>query len=438
MDFDMERTVRSVGMLSLALVVAGCGGDAEPPPLPLPPVASEALPTPVKDKLTLVLGSLKYMAYPCLRDADGRSLSWGALDGSVPGMTPIGWSKARFHALERIYTIGDAFYFIQDAGVEQCLPPAPAGSEVFRMNSEGKISLHIPKRTADLAIPTYQYYDRPSGFFVRPDGVYTLNILSANADAAYELKISEWMSAADYHRQGPAFYRYRGPSESGVYFSHTRVTPAPKAFAEQDRVRLTVVDGPPDQARLHTPHGLVTGGDGLQYFVDNGQVRSLDAQWHMRTLNLPSLQPGDVALDLDVDAQGQVHLLAYNATSDLYSWHQLGVVGPHGQRRDFSISGYGRPNVSMAVRNGVLLLAVRDDALKEKWSAIYRVAWGAQEGQTLTQAKQVLGGAETPAVPEDYLNAPARYRLPNVRDIHFVGNDLWISVAQAVLAIEID
>ncbi|RMW98934.1 hypothetical protein EBQ26_06445 [Allofranklinella schreckenbergeri] len=216
------------------------------------------------------------------------------------------------------------------------------------------------------------------------------------------------------------------------------MTPAPKAFTEQDRVRLTVVDGPPDQARLHTPHGLVTGGDGLQYFVDNGQVRSLDAQWHVRTLNLPSLQPGDVALDLDVDAQGQVHLLAYNATSDLYGWHQLGVVGPHGQRRDFAISGYGRPNVSMAVKNGVLLLAVRDDALEEKWSAIYRIAWGVQEGQTLTQAKQVLGGAEIPAVPEDYLNAPVRYRLPNVRDIHFVGNALWISVAQAVLAIEID
>lgn len=97
------------------------------------------------------------------------------------------------------------------------------------------------------------------------------------------------------------------------------------------------------------------------------------------------------------------------------------------------------PHVSMAVKadgqDAALMLAVRDDALEGKWSSVYRIDGAASSAAS---AVRVLGGEAIPAVADDYLQAPATYRLPNVRDIHFVGDALWLSVGQAALAIVLE
>lgn len=304
------------------------------------------------------------------------------------------------------------------------------------MDGAGQL-LYITHRTA--LVDAIALYDRPSGLFLAEDGAYTLNVFDAHADNGYALQ-AETMSLRAYGLQGPALYRYayldnQRPRVEGFYAQRITATPDGDPAST---VPLAPIDGPREQAAFHTPHSLVTGGDGLQYFVDKGLVRTIDADLHVRTLTLPGLRAGELALDLDVDAQGQVHLVAHDAQSGVYSWHLLHGAQA-GERRDFTLTGHGNPHVSMAVKDGVLWLAARDDALREKWSTIYRMAWADADanGQLHVEARLGAGG-QIPATTDDFLNHPAQYRLPNVRDIHFVGNALWISVAQAVLTMEVE
>ncbi|RMX02802.1 hypothetical protein EBQ25_00830 [Allofranklinella schreckenbergeri] len=431
--------------LTALLAACGGGGDSplppEPPtnlnPPPAQPEPAKPLPKPVPNALTVMAGSANFADKAC------------ANSPRVPlPEEPVGWNAVRFHSVERLYSSDGNLYFITDGGVEQCAQLPHPISLAHRMDANGLVHAFMLDRMPD----TGNRYpsNRISGFFFQGREVYGITIGQTNADKGYALADGYGKRYFDYQLHGPLLLQFprsaKNPLNPAPPLHYPRITGLPNSqnasppLADDALIPFDAIDGPPGQARFYAPHSLVTGGDGVQYFVDKGQVRSIDGHLHVRTLTLPSMAEGDVALDLDVDAQGQVHLISQNAAG-AYAWHQLAS----GQRRDFRIEGYGLPHISMAVRAGAqgqtLALAVRDDALPEKWSSVYRVDWAANPAGAATGSappRLLLGGAELPATAQDYLQAPSRYRLPNVRDVHFVGQTLWLSVAQAVLAMELE
>lgn len=433
----MRSRLFPLACLATLLAACGGGGDSplppEPPANPNPPPAqpepAKPLPKPVPNALTVMAGSADFSDRHCT-PASLLPIAEKSID----------WHAVRFYAVERIYHRAEQIYLLSDGGVSQCAGLAHPRSHVHRMDANGRVFEFIHGRMPEILAPLPE--NRLSGLFFNNGKIYATTIAKTNADQGYALHSGFGMPYADYSRNGPLLIAFTRSDRNPLLisgFDH-RMAGLPDSESGNTFIPFDAIDGPPGQARFYAPHSLVTGGDGVQYFVDKGQVRSIDGHLHVRTLTLPSMAEGDVALDLDVDAQGQVHLISQNAAG-AYAWHQLAS----GQRRDFRIEGYGLPHISMAVRAGAqgqtLALAVRDDALPEKWSSVYRVDWAASPAGAATgsaQPRLLLGGAELPATAQDYLQAPSRYRLPNVRDVHFVGQTLWLSVAQAVLAMELE
>lgn len=443
-DIDMNHKKFFIPLCAAVLLTA-CGGSdhnatPEPPPItPDPPPAPEPapepppephrpLPTPVAQALTVMAGSADFADAHC---KEGWKLP--VLDQTMS------WHTARFYALERIGDMNGSIYLLSDRGVEQCAEHYP-DSTVHSMDGEGYLREFLPSRYPVTMAPTPG--NRISGIFRQNDSTYALTLAVTNADRGYQLDDGYGMRFSFYRHHGPLLIHF--PDGLAPYYvdyvsglpvlPHDSDAARSAAYADPTPIPFAVIDGPPRQARFYAPHSLVSAGDGLHYFVDQGRVRTIDAQLYVRTLDLPSMTAGDVALDLDVDAKGQVHLVTESAPG-VFAWHQLAT----GQRLDFSLPGYANPHISMAVRAGdagapTLMLGVRDDGVPEKWSRIYRV----QAGQDQSQVQRFIGGDALPATAQDYLQNPTHFRLPNVRDVHFVDQTLWLSVGQALLAITVE
>lgn len=393
--------------LAAACLLAACGGGD-----------GDGANTPAtQPKLEYLTGTLDWRDTLCRNDDDALS-------------------AARYHLIERIYVLqGQVFLLDTYAPQSESHCDRPDSASFIRPIRDGQARRWL--WGGQLSVFPYHSYDRPGGLFFDAQGIpHVLSHSLTTQDARYVVREADYQISY-IARRGPGVTRHRlhdGTYESGRLFDG-RVAGIPldwrPAAHEQGFSQVMAVrDGQGNAARFYAPHSLETGGDGLHYFIDKGLLRSLDAQLNVRTLQgslVDPIQAAASAIDLAVDERGQVHVLAWQ--DGLLLWLNL----MDGTAHRFALpAGYADPRLALAVHRGELLLAVRERSDgPAHWSSLYRVAPGAAP-------QLLLGGEKLPQTPEDFMQHPSQYKLPNLRHLEVSADGvLYLSLTKAVVKLQL-
>lgn len=379
-------------LIALAVAVAGCGGSDADPVSPLQPF-----------KLELLSGSASADLDHC-----------ESIDGAA--------ASARFSRLLRATAYEDAVYLTETG--EGCanvdfLPPGfvPANLQpAIRKLSGGAVetALQLNDYATMMSHPVMVRY--PSGFVRSGDGRggVVLGYAAAVSDRGFTLDSAE---VARYSEQGGWDYYVPGLFElADVRAGYDDLIAGAPG---QPPAR---VDGRGRAAGFVAPHDLERDAAGVFYVIDDGRIRTIDADHRVSTLDHAALGITGTVKALDADARGNIHVLAQREGPS-YAWHRLS----DGSRLDFrtreSVTTEPLTAETFTVIGDEILLGVRNPA---GFTHLYRVASNG-EVETLT-------GTEAAETPQDFLDRPSQFLLPAVQHIEYgADGHLYIVLPQGVL-----
>lgn len=397
--------------LLATLLATGCGGgsDAEPPVLPPDPV--EPPPDPVEPPTGLsfeVLAGLPSVDFENCESSNGAA------------------AEARFSHLLRISVYEDAAYLAETG--EGCsnisyrwpgFEPENLHPNIRQISDgtvETAVSLH--SYVTMMSHPTMVRY--PSGVHRKPgsDETFVLGYVAAASEWGFALDQDE---VARYTEQGgwsyyiPGLFRFTQPRASYTDL----VAGVPNQSPAQ-------VDGIGQAAGFVAPHDLEVDAAGLFYVIDDGHIRTIDADYEVRTLDHAALGITGTIKALDADHQGNIHVLAQRSVGR-YTWHRLS----NGSSVDFQIgSGMSFPGTrtreTFTVVGDAMVLGTGHASSGSGRTQLYRVS---DTGQVTE-----LTGRTAPGTPQDFLDQPAQYWLPQVQHIEYgVDGHLYVVLPQGVL-----
>ena len=79
-----------------------------------------------------------------------------------------------------------------------------------------------------------------------------------------------------------------------------------------------MLDGKGTSVRFHVPRDLEADASGKLYLIDGRRIRTIDAEYEVKTLNLSDKK----FIALNADHAGNMHALEYKH-EDEYVWHKL-------------------------------------------------------------------------------------------------------------------
>lgn len=255
----------------------------------------------------------------------------------------------------------------------------------------------------------------PGGVHIRDGETFVLAYAAASSDRGFTLDVAE---VARYTRDGgwdyfvPGLFQFTGKSASYNDLIAGRPGKPP-----------ALVDGQEHEAGFVAPHDFEDAA-GLFYLIDQGQIRTIDADNKVATLNLSTLGITGSVKALDTDLAGHVHVLAQKQGPS-YTWHRLA----DGSKVDFRVRDFVQTETltveTFTVVGNDLLLAVRD-AQPGSLSRLYRVS----DSGVVTE----LTGSSAPTASQDLLDNPSKYLLPSVQHLEYgVDGHLYIVLPQGVL-----
>ena len=400
----------------MALALSGCGGGGsdvagpvQPPPSVEPPAVPQGL-----GKLELLTGKVTADMNDC-RNTYGPA------------------AEAEYSRLMRVAVYDDGVYLAEsgegcpNTGVPGSLLPLDVQQSQIRKLSGGVVSLHISMNTRPYfssSFSTPEMVRFPSGFHrdALTGDFLVLSFAAASSDRNFLLDEQEMarysaQGAWDYFR--PGLFRFTIPSEGwsdasmGVLVAGTHAQPP------------AYLDGQGNEASFSAPHDLETDASGLFYLIDQGQIRTIDADYRVKTLDLAALGIEGRVLALDADLQGRIHVLTQRPGAR-FSWYRLA----DGSRVDYQVGSGAvfEPEILIPM----IFTVVGDDLIVGNRPAgggptdLYRFF---ADG-TWTK----LSGDETPATPQDLLDDPTRYQFPQVQHLEYgPDGNLYIVLQQGVL-----
>jgi len=393
-------------------LAAGCGGSSQPeqPADPEQPPVVHGL-----GKLELLTGKVSVDFTDC------RSTAGPA-------------ATAEYAHLLRAAVYQDAVYLTETG--ENCANMSFGPSNLIPNNLQPailKLSGGVVKTVIALntyltftGMPPPEMVRYPSGFY-RNESTgesFVLSYVAASSDRFFALDEQE---VARYTAQGG--WNYYRP---GLFKFSPWQEPTQMMYANDGRLVAgthsqppAYADGQGNAASFVAPHDLEADASGLFYLIDNGQIRTIDSDYQVKTLDLAALGiEGDVKA-LDSDRQGRIHVLTSRG-GGYYSWYRLA----DGSRVDYEI-GNGQATFFMTAIFQTFTVAGDDLVVGQRllgsgFSDIYRVS---PDG-TVTP----LSGNKTPASSQELLDDPAQYRLPEVEHVKYgLDGNLYIVLAQGVL-----
>ena len=409
-----------------ACMLAGCGGsDSTPAPTPTPSPAPTPTPTPTPTPSPtpsptpnpeVPAASLK------LELLTGRAMSDFDDCKSVDGS----FEQAQFSYLERIIVYKDAIYLTESGGRciknETTTPPltqAQTFPPKIRKITDGKVetALSLYNSFSGSHPPMVRF---PGGFH-RDEKTGAFFVLGYSATHIYrsyamESDLFNWYANAgawEYFVPGLFRYTEQGVTENNLV-AGMRGTP-PSHWPP------VMLDGKGTSVRFHVPHDLEADASGKLYLIDGRRIRTIDAEYEVKTLNLSDKK----FIALNADHAGNMHALEYKH-EDEYVWHKL-ADGSEVAIRTSNASAEFIPRLTVAT-----FTVVGDDIIfsyyvsRDKESKLFRVS---SKG-VVTK----LTGDERPEKPQDFLEHPEKYRLPPIQHLEYgVDGHLYIVLEQGVL-----
>lgn len=260
----------------------------------------------------------------------------------------------------------------------------------------------------------------PSGIQFRNGLPFVLGFAATSSDLNFELDsklVDQYTKEGVWNYFVPGLFKYRSPFEDSFMAEYGN----PEAGTPGKPPAL--VDGKGQQAGFVAPHDLEDSG-GLFYLIDDGRIRTIDAENNVKTLDLPSVGITNRVKALDADHAGRIHALT-NTGFYSYTWHRLA----DGKKVDFGLVDYTFPGVPKTIETFTvvgddIVLAMRD------WMATESILYRVTSSGVVTR----LTGTATAATPGDFLNEPSKYRLPTVQHLKYgVDGHLYIVLPQGVL-----
>lgn len=410
-----------------ACMLAGCGGsDSTPAPTPTPSPAPTPTPTPTPSPTPSPTPNPDAPAAKLkLELLTGRAMSDFNDCKSVDGS----FEQAQFSYLERIVVYKDAIYLTESGGRciknETTTPPltqAQTFPPKIRKISDGKVetALSLFKSFSGYHPPMVRF---PGGFHrdEKTGAFFVLGYSAAHFYRDYYMDpdLFNWYaSTGAWEYFVPGLFRYtdKGVTENNLV-AGMRGTP-PSQWPP------VMPDGKGTSARFYVPRDLEADASGKFYLIDGGykgKIRTIDAEYEVKTLDLPNHS----FAALDADHAGNMHALE-RRDKEAYTWHKL----TDGSKVDFH---YGADAHFPLTRSDVEAFTVVGDSIVfsayevfAKTSQLYRIS---SKG-IVTK----LTGDEKPEKPQDFLEHPEKYRLPPIQHLEYgVDGNLYIVLEQGVL-----
>ena len=288
----------------------GCGGGSGSGSAPSEPV-EPVQPQPVK--LALLTGKTAVDFDHC-RSVDGTT------------------EAAQYSRLLRATVYKDAVYLVESG--ERCTnvtyePPVfiPKGVQpAIRKLSDGKVetALHLHSYISMMSHPVMVRY--PSGVHRAPGNGALMVSGYAAAFSDHDFRLDETEVARYSELGGWGYYT------PGLFRFNARHADYEDLIAGRPGQPPERVDGSGQDAGFHAPHDLEVDASGTYYLIDQGLIRTVDAQATVRTLDSAALGITGSIRSLDADHKGQIHVLAQRGTAS-YTWHRLA----DGRKVEFSI-----------------------------------------------------------------------------------------------------
>jgi len=322
-------------LAALALMVSGCGGGggaSEPPPVEEPPPVSP--PPPVENPVNVKLELLTGKATADFADCKYR-------DGAI--------AQAQYMHLVRMNVYQDGVY-LTDAG-ENCkqvtydqerddwgsLPNTVLPRIRKISNGTASLAAEVYWRGAVFSGPWQPIAPQyPSGFHRRSDGsAFIIGHVGASSDRGFQVDEASW--AENRNGRVPGLFLYE--QTNGVWTSdaggRNLVAGSPGQPVVRDGVGRYPLFGEElkNPAAFYAPHDLEADASGLLYLIDDGRIRTIDADYKVTTLDHAALGITGTVRALDADHQGKIHALAQRGTAS-YTWHRLA----DGSKVDFGIN----------------------------------------------------------------------------------------------------
>jgi hypothetical protein len=184
------------------------------------------------------------------------------------------------------------------------------------------------------------------------------------------------------------------------------------------------LDGKGQAAGFVAPHDLEVDAEGRMYLIDDGRIRTVDGDFQVKTLDHTALGITGAVKALDADHQGGIHALV-QLGDGRYAWHRL----IDGSQTTFTIQQFVNIEPlkfeTFTVVGNEIVLGVRQ-RVGDTDTSLYRVS--------ANGTVKVLTGTAAPAKPEDFLDQPSQYLLPQVQHVEYgVDGHLYIVLPQGVL-----
>ncbi len=384
----------AAAVLLVAAAVMGCGGG------------DTAAPTdPAGLKLELLAGTTAADFAHCQ-----------AVNGSA--------AEARFSHLLRIAVYKDAMYLTEtDEGCANAtysingIMPENFGPAIRKL-ADAKVERAPALNTFGSfggVIPAMVRH--PSGFHRREGSgeMFVLSVVAARSDEGFALDeetvalYTQWGAWSYY---APGLYR-RGQELSASDSDFVAGThDQPPGYA----------DGRGNAARFVAPHDLEVDAAGVFHLIDDGRIRTINADYQVKTLDHTALGITGQVRALDADHQGRIHVLANQGEAN-YTWHRL-ADGTKVTFQTAAATWHQAQLQTFTIVGDEMVLGVRD--VGGETTRLYRVS--------ATGTVTPVTGTEVAASPQDFLDQPARYALPPVKHIEYgVDGHLYLVLHQGVL-----
>ena len=397
---------KSVQALLVCMFLASCGGSGgvvEPPPPP--PVASNY-------NVELFTGRTTVNYKEC--DLVGDTLQ-----------------TAGFFNLSKIAVYKDSIELLES--YEYC-PLADHVPFEFRIIKGNKVERILSEDDAGIGFKGPPSAKFPSGFYKLADNdYYVVGFAAARSNRNFEVDAA--MVAKLNVQQGP----YTGWD----YFSHGfyrygKNTPSTRILAAGASAAPAVVDGQGRGAQFYVPHDLEADAQGLLYTVDNGQVRTIDRGYQVKTVGNAEVGVGGAVKALDADRAGVIHVLGRQPDGG-YVWSQLlgGKKAEGTSARAFKLRATDGPaNLqtieTITVVGDSLLVARRQ--YEASTSELFRVTLSSGAVEDLTGSGRIAWPSSGPAAGT---GGGAASPFPQVQHLEYgVDGHLYIVLPQGVLRVK--